>query len=222
VPLPEGRRALGCHWVFDVKYHSDGTVDRFKARLVVQGNTQLYGIDYQEVFAPVARYESMRLLLALSTVLDLHLHQMDVSTAFLNGVLRESIYMRQPMGFHNGSKLVCKLEKSLYGLKQAPRIWYEVINSFLNDLGFSRCKKDHCLYLKRWEVEGVPHTLIVCVYVDDLTIADSHLSSINDLKAKLSAKFTMKDLGELHYLLKMEIQRDRERVCRNKSTFRTF
>ncbi|OWZ08421.1 Gag-pol Polyprotein [Phytophthora megakarya] len=226
------RRALGSHWLFDVKYKADGTVDRFEVRLVVQGNTQLYGIDYREVFAPVARYESLRLLLALATIQGLYLHQKDVSiaflngvlnerlylhqkdvsTAFLNGVLNESIYMRQPLGFRSENRtLVCKLQKSLYGLKQAPRIWYEVVSAFLKVLGFVRCKKEHCLYIKRWEVNGVKHLPFVCVYVDDLTIAGSHLGSINDLKAKLSEKFTMKDLGELHYLLKMEIKRNLEK-----------
>ncbi|GMF17505.1 unnamed protein product [Phytophthora fragariaefolia] len=112
---------------------------------------QLHGIDYQEVFAPVARYGSLWLLLALSTVLGLHLHQMDVSTAFLNDILSESIYTKQSLGFRNESGLVCKLQKSLFGLKHPPLIWYEVINAFLKDLGFLRCKKEHILYLKRWE-----------------------------------------------------------------------
>ncbi|POM64465.1 Integrase catalytic core protein [Phytophthora palmivora] len=140
--LIKNNTALGCHWIFDVKYKADGSVDRYKARLVVQGSTQSYGIDYQEVFAPVARYESLRLLLALSTILGFYLHQMDVSTAFLNGRLSESIYMRQPIGFRSGSgKLVCKLKKSLYGLKQAPRIWYEVLNAFLKKLVFLYARK---------------------------------------------------------------------------------
>ncbi|POM64501.1 Uncharacterized protein PHPALM_19960 [Phytophthora palmivora] len=147
------------------------------------GSTQLYGIDYQEVFVPVAQYESLRLLLALPTILGFYLHKVDVSTAFLNGHLSDSIYMRQLIGFRSRSgKLVCKLKKSLYGLKQAPRIW--------------------------WEVKGVMHILIICVYIDDLTIAGSHLCDINDLKDKLSGEFTMKNLGELHYLLKLEIKRD--------------
>ncbi|GMF21325.1 unnamed protein product [Phytophthora fragariaefolia] len=121
VPLPKGRTVLGCHWAFDVKYNPDGTIDRFKARLVVRGNTQIYGIDYDEIFSPVARYESLRLFLALATIQDLYVHQMDVSTAFLNGTLFEDIYMQQPHGFrHGNASTVCKLKKSLYGLKQAP------------------------------------------------------------------------------------------------------
>jgi hypothetical protein len=115
VPLPKDRKLLGCHWVFDVKYNSDGTVERFKARLVVRGNTQIYGVDYTEIFSPVARYEPLRLLLAIATIQDLHVHQMDVSTVFLNGSLREEIYMQQPHGFRHGiAGLVCKLLKSLY------------------------------------------------------------------------------------------------------------
>jgi hypothetical protein len=137
VTLPPGRKALGCHWVFDIKYKADGSVERFKARLVVQGNTQQYGVDYQDIFSPVARYESLRLLLAISTVMDFYIHQMDVSTAFLNGLLDIEIYMRQPPGFGDGiADRVCKLRKSLYGLKQAPRIWYGVLNEFLTEISF--------------------------------------------------------------------------------------
>lgn len=114
---------------------------------MVRGNTQTYGVDFEEIFSPVARYESLRLLLAISTIKDLHVHQMDVSTAFLNGSLCEDIYMQQPHGFRHGDKSnVCKLKKSLYGLKQAPRIWYALLNKFLVSIGFCRCKKEQCWY----------------------------------------------------------------------------
>uniref|UniRef100_H3G7R0 Reverse transcriptase Ty1/copia-type domain-containing protein n=1 Tax=Phytophthora ramorum TaxID=164328 RepID=H3G7R0_PHYRM len=169
VHLPKGRKILGCHWVFDVKYNPDGTVERFKARLVVRGNTQIHGVDFDEIFSPVARYESLRLLLAIATIKDFHVHQMDVSTAFLNGSLFEEIYMQQPHGFRHGdASRVCKLKKSLYGLKQAPRIWYALLNKFLVSIGFCRCKKEYCLYRQKWEVNGVTHVVLICVYVDDI------------------------------------------------------
>ena len=209
---PKGRKVLGSHWLLDVKYHASGAVDRFKARLVVQGNNQQPGIDFGEIFAPVARYESLRLVLAIATIKDYYIHQMDVSTAFLNGELDIDIYMRQPQGFKKRGKehLVCKLKKSLYGLKQAPRIWYQLLHQFLLSNKFSRCYKEYCIYSKKWEINGVIETVIICVYVDDLTIAGSRLSAVNKVKEILSKRFKMKDLGDIHYMLKMEIKRDRK------------
>ena len=119
VKLPEGRRAIGCKWVFRVKYDSNGQVERFKGRLVAQGYSQKYGIDYDETFSPVARFSSIRTLLAFAVEMGMQIHQMDVVTAFLNGNLKEEIYMQQPSGYMQPDKneLVCKLKKSLYGLK---------------------------------------------------------------------------------------------------------
>ncbi|POM63921.1 Hypothetical protein PHPALM_20621, partial [Phytophthora palmivora] len=135
---------------------------------------------------------------------------MDVSTAFLNGSLFEDIYMQQPHGFRYGDvSSVCNLEKSLYGLKQAPRIWYALLNKFLVSIEFCRCKKEYCLYRQKWEVNGVTHIVLICVYVDDITIAASSMILMQKVKTQLASRFTMKDLGDIHYLLKMEIKRDR-------------
>ncbi|POM64406.1 LOW QUALITY PROTEIN: Integrase catalytic core protein [Phytophthora palmivora] len=196
VTLPKGRKRLGCHWVFDVKYHPDGTVERFKARLFVRGNTQTQGVDFNEIFSPVARYESLRLLLAIATIRDLHVHEMDVSTAFLNGSLFEGIYMQQPHGLG-----MCKLKKSLYGPKQAPRIWYALLSKFLVSVGFAGAKRS--------TVNGVTHIVLICVYVDDITIAASSMIFMQKVKAQLASRFTMKDLRDIHYILKVEIKRDR-------------
>uniref|UniRef100_H3G7X0 Reverse transcriptase Ty1/copia-type domain-containing protein n=1 Tax=Phytophthora ramorum TaxID=164328 RepID=H3G7X0_PHYRM len=123
--LPKGRRALQCRWVFVVNYKGDGTIDRYKARLVIKGFLLKYGIDYDEIFSPVIRMEVLRLLLTIAVLLELEIHQMDVETAFLNGFLDKEIYMEQPEDFATRGKenVVCKLLKSLYGLKQAHRIW---------------------------------------------------------------------------------------------------
>lgn len=135
VPLPPNRKALPCHWVFNIKYHSNGAVERFKARLVAQGCHQEFGVDCDDVYAPVARFESLRLVLAIGVIKDWHIHQMDVHTAFLNGTMPKEtrIYMRQPPGYVDTGRenLVCELRKSIYGLKQAPRIWYLMLHEFL-------------------------------------------------------------------------------------------
>ena len=153
VPLPAGRRAVGCKWVLKLKRKADGSIDRFKARLVAKGFLQKEGLDYTETFAPVARMPSLRALLAIAAARDLEVHQMDVRTAFLNGELEEDIYMEQPQGFiapGSEAKLVYKLHRSLYGLKQAGRAWYKKIDSdSLSELGLKPTMSDNCIYVLR-------------------------------------------------------------------------
>ena len=124
VPLPKERKAIGCRWVFRVKENQDGIIERYKARLVAKGFSQKYGIDYEETFAPVAKFTSIRIVLSMAAKYGLTLHQMDVKTAFLNGILDEEIYMQQPEGYisNDSPNHVCKLKRSLYGLKQSPRM----------------------------------------------------------------------------------------------------
>ena len=127
VPLPKGRKPVGSKWVFKIKEKADGSIERYKARIVAQGFSQKPHLDYTETFAPVAKFASLRSILAISAIEDLELHHMDVSSAFLNGDLDEEIYMSQPEGFVQPGQehLVCRLRKSLYGLKQSPRQWYQ-------------------------------------------------------------------------------------------------
>ena len=204
--LPPNRKALPCKWVFNIKYNSDGSVEKYKARLVIKGFKQVFGVDYDETFAPVARYESLKIVLAMATILDMEVHQMDVCTAFLNGELLEEIYMVEPEGHDTGPKNVCKLLKSLYGLKQAGRIWYQLLHAFLVKNGFTRCHKEYCIYIQK--DNGA--TTIIVVYVDDLTIASTNIERVNLIKKTLSERFEMKDLGEIDYLLKIKIVRDRK------------
>ena len=208
VPPPKGRRVLRNMWLFSVKENANGSIERYKARLVVMGNDQKYGYDYQETFAPVVRYESLRLMLALAAKYDFVVHQMDVKTAFLNGEIDADIYMKQPQGYREvgeRSHYVCKVLRSLYGLKQAPRIWYVLMTNFLMELGFVRTKKDYCLFFKRGENGKLAY---ICLYVDDLTILGSQLALVSLIKSDLAKEFIMTDLGPIHFILKMEIKRN--------------
>lgn len=207
VPAPPRRKILKNRWVWVVKYTAQGEIDRFKARLVIKGFQQRYGIDYHEIFAPVIRMEVLRLLFAIAATLDYEIHQMDVKTAFLNGNLDEEIYMEQPEGFiEPGSEhLVCKLRKSLYGLKQAPRVWYQTLTRFMEESGFHRITKDHCVFVGT--LDG--RTCYVAIYVDDLLISAPLLSLVDHIKSLLKHRFQMTDLGEAHHLLGWSIERDR-------------
>jgi hypothetical protein len=139
VPLPPGRRALSCKWVFKRKLNANGTVERYKARLVIRGFEQLAGVDFFAVFAPVARRSTVRLFFSVVASRDLECHAIDVSNAFVQSELSENdLYMQQPPGFNDGSGMVCHLHKSLYGLKQAPRLWHQLLAQFLLDYGFVR------------------------------------------------------------------------------------
>lgn len=163
VKLPEGRKLVGSKWVFKVKIGADGVAERHKARLIAQGFSQRFGIDYDETFCPVVRPESVRAVIALAAKYELKLHHMDVTTAFLNGVLEEEVFMKQPEGFVEKGKehLVCRLKKSIYGLKQSLRCWNTILDKQLKHMGLMQSNADPCLYTN---TEGVK--VIVAVYVD--------------------------------------------------------
>ena len=166
--LPKGKKKVGSKWVYKVKTGADGSVERYKARLVAQGYTQKFGTDYDETFSPVVRMESLRALLALSVQFGLQLHQVDVTTAFLNGELEEEVYMQQPKGFSREGEehLVCKLKKSIYGLKQSPRCWNTALEKQLKEMGFIQSTSDPCIY-----VDAGGDTFFIGVYVGDIVLA---------------------------------------------------
>lgn len=195
-------KPLKTKWVFRIKPNEDGKPSKYKARLVVKGFLQKYGIDYEETFAPVAKLTTIRIVLAVGVQTGLFFHQMDVKTAFLHGDLREEIYMDIPEGLTASSNMVCKLNKSLYGLKQSPRCWNEKINTVLIQLGYVRSKHDYCLYIK----ENKKDVMYIVLYVDDLLIAGKSLPDITKLKKKLSEKFEMTDCGELKHFLGIKIK----------------
>ena len=205
VPRPRNRNVVTCKWIFKVKRGQNGEIVRLKARLVARGFSQVYGMDYWDTFAPVAKLSSLRLLLAIAAHEDLEIHQMDVVTAFLASDIDEEIYMEQPEGFEVGEagELVCKLGKGLYGLKQAARLWNRRIRDFLKSMGFTQMQSDHCVYINK--DSGV----ILALWIDDIIMFSSTLTAITTVKNQLRAEFEMKDLGELQYFLGMHVTRDR-------------
>ncbi|GJQ92982.1 retrovirus-related pol polyprotein from transposon TNT 1-94 [Tanacetum coccineum] len=210
VQLPERRKVVGCKWVFKMKTGLPGSnIVRFKARLVAKGYSQKEGIDYNEIFSPVVRHTSIRVLLSLVAHHDLELEQLDVKTAFLHGDLEEEIYMSQPEGFVVQGKedYVCKLRKSLYGLKQSPRQWYKRFDSFMVKHGFSRSAYDCCVYHKKAPSGSLIYLLL---YVDDMLVATKDMEEVKKLKILLNTEFDMKDLGAARKILGMEIIRDRK------------
>ncbi|KAH9668238.1 hypothetical protein KPL70_021339 [Citrus sinensis] len=210
VVKPSNRRVVGCKWIYKVKEGLTQTEPRrFKARLVAKGYTQKEGVDFQEVFSPVVRHASIRVILALTAVEDMELDQLDVKTAFLHGRLQEEIFMSQPEGYEDPKKknCVCLLKKSLYGLKQSPRQWYLRFNEFMVSNGFMRCNYDCCVYFKKINTSVYVYLLL---YVDDMLLASKDREVIEELKLLLNSEFEMKDLGQAKKILGVEIRRNRK------------
>ena len=187
------------------KYHPDGSIDKYKAKLVAKGFTQKPNIDYFDTFALVARISSIRVLLALAATHKLVIHQMDVKNTFLNGDLEEEIYMTQPQGYvvPGQENKVCKILKSLYGLKQAPKQWHEKLDSVLLSDGFLPNDVDKCVYSKFENGECV----IICQYVDDMLIFVTCIDIVSITKLFLGSNFEMKDMGEANVILGVRIIR---------------
>ncbi|CAL5417495.1 unnamed protein product [Camellia sinensis] len=209
VKLPQGRKALQNKWVFKLKKDGSGKLVKYKARLVVKGFGQKKGIDFDEIFSPVVKMTSIRVVLGLAASLNLELEQMDVKTAFLHGDLKEEIYMEQPEGFEVKGKenSVCRLKKSLYGLKQAPRQWYKKFDSFMVGHEYKRTAADQCVYVRTFPGGNF---IILLLYVDDMLIVGQDATTIRSLKTELLQSFDMKDLGPAQQILGMNIVRDRK------------
>ena len=216
--LPQDSNPIGVKWVYKTKRDAKGVVERHKARLVVKGYKQKYGIDYEEVFAPVARLETVRLLISLAAQRRWKMHQMDVKSAFLNGKLEEEVYVEQPPGFiiKGQEKKVYKLKKALYGLKQAPRAWNSRIDNYFMQQGFMRCPDEHSLYAK---ANSHGEVLFVCLYVDDLMFTGSSHSMIQDFKLSMKKEFEMTDLGLMKYFLGIEMQQGEDGIFISQSKY---
>ena len=204
--LPPGKNTVSCKWIFSIKQKARGSVDRYKARLVAKGFTQLYGIDYHETFAPVAKLNTVRVLLSITINQDWPLFQLDVKNTFLNGDLIEEVYMDIPAGFETKDTQgkVCKLRKALYGLKQSPRACFDRFTKVLKPDGYSQTQVDHTLFIKHFT--GGRITILI-VYVDDIVLTGNHEGEMSRLKMLLSQEFEIKDLGHLKYFLGMEMAR---------------
>jgi hypothetical protein len=216
VPRLKDKYVVSSRWLFKIKHVADGSIEKYKSRFVTRGFSQKEGIDYEETFAPVARYTSIRTIIALSAKMKWKLHQMDVKTAFLNSVIEEEVYIEQPQGFEveDRKSHLCRLKKDLYGLKQAPRAWYGHIDSFFTSLGFTNSKANSNLYFKIMNNEP----LILLLYVDDLFLTGEE-KLIVECKRRLASEFEMKDLGLMHYFLGLEVWQSPERIFLNQGKY---
>ena len=214
---PPNCRPIGLKWIFKLKKNPKGTIIKHKARLVVKGYSQRKGVDYDEIYAPVVRFETIRLLIALAALKDWQIHHLDVKSAFLNGEIKEVVYVKQPEGFLVKGKegWVLRLKKALYGLKQAPRAWYFKLHSCLHSLGFIKSAYEQSLYLKR----SIDAILIVGVYVDDLIVTGSSLAVIEDFKAKMAREFDMSNLGSLSSYLGIEVKQGKDFIFLSQTAY---
>ena len=215
--LPQGFKALGCRWICKRKLNIDGSTDKYKCRLVVQGFRQKEGLDFFDTYSPVTRITSIRMLIAIAALRNLEIHQMDVKTAFLNGDLEEEIYMKQPEGLvvPGQEHKVCRLVKSLYGLKQAPKQWHEKFDNVMMSNGFSINECDKCIYFK-----NTPHGYVLLgLYVDDMLIIGSNKDMVSQTKNMLSSKFEMKDMGLADVILGIKIFRNSEGIILSQTHY---
>ncbi|GKC12394.1 putative ribonuclease H-like domain-containing protein [Tanacetum coccineum] len=204
VDLPYGKKAIGTKWVYRNKKDERGVVVRNKARLVAQGHRQEEGIDYDEVFAPVARIEAIRIFLAFASYMGFIVYQMDVKSAFLYGKIDEEVYVSQPPGFLDPKypQKVYKVVKALYGLHQAPRAWYATLSTFLLKNGYRRGTIDKTLFIKKDKHD----IILVQVYVDDIIFGSTKKSWCDEFEALMKSKFQMSSMGELTFFLGLQVK----------------
>ena len=204
VDSPEDTNVVGSRWVFRIKQDSSGKILKYRARLVAQGFTQMYGVDFQDTFAPVARLSSIRTVIALAASEDWELHQMDVKSAYLNSPIDTPVFMRLPPGYTQKGK-VAKVNRGLYGLRQSGNLWHKTLTSAFENLGLTRSAVDHGVFYSH-DNEG---TTIVCSSTDDFAIAATSISRMTKFKTNLGNHFEMSDLGELAWILGIKVDRDR-------------
>ncbi|CAE6075150.1 unnamed protein product [Arabidopsis arenosa] len=204
VPPTTAQNIITCKWIFTIKFYPDGSIERYKARLVARGFNQQYGLDYSETFSPVIKSTTVRIVLEVAVKRNWSIHQVDINNAFLQGTLKEEVYVSQPPGFIDKDRpqFVCRLKKALYGLKQAPRAWYQELKTYLLQAGFKNSLADTSLFIYQRGCD----VIYVLVYVDDIIIAGT-TSLVTAFNKSLAARFSLKDLGALSYFLGIEATR---------------
>ncbi|GKD94066.1 putative ribonuclease H-like domain-containing protein, partial [Tanacetum coccineum] len=210
VDLPYRKKAIGTKWVYRNKKDERGVVVRNKARLVAQGHRQEEGINYDEVFAPVARIEAIRIFLAFASYMGFIVYQMDVKSAFLYGKIDEEVYVSQPLGFIDPKypKKVYKVVKALYGLHQAPRAWYATLSTFLLKNGYRRGTIDKTLFIKKDKHD----IILVQVYVDDIIFGSTKKSWCDEFEALMKSRFQMSSMGELTFFLGLQVKQKEDGI----------
>ena len=214
----ENRQVVGGRWVYSTKTDNNNS-ERYKARYVAKGYLQVQDMNYSETFSPTAKMTSVRILMDLAVKENLMIHQMDVKNAYLHSDIDYDIHVQQPEGFRkydkNGVELVLKLNKSLYGLKQSGKMWNDLLNDFLCSIDFQQSQSDHCVYTKN--VNDIKTVIIV--WVDDLIIASSDLSCINEVKRSLCDRFKMKDFGVISNFLGIEFEVNNNSIKMHQTKF---
>ncbi|GJP67721.1 hypothetical protein CLOP_g24508 [Closterium sp. NIES-67] len=205
--LPPGKKAITSKMIYRHKYGPEGELTRYKSRLVARGFQQTKGKDYDEVFAPVGKGTTLRVLLAMAALLGWKIRQMDIVTAFLNGIILEEVYMKQREGLDDGSGRVCRLKKAIYGLKQAPRAWYHKLEEALLAGGFKKSECDPSLFLLQEKDE----ILMLLVYVDDILLFSASTALLDSAEQMLEMQFKCSKMGEVKYYLGMHVERDVEK-----------
>ena len=217
LPKTTGKKrphVISCKWVFAYKVGKDGYLVQFKARLVARGFTQKRGVHFDKVFSPVVKIQSVRLLTAAAFASGFYMHQFDVDVAYLNGEMDFVNYMAMPPGFEklgpNGEQVVCKLVKGLYGTRQAGRMWYQNLIQYLKEIGFSMIESDKCVMVLKGAVSSNGAPALIAIYVDDCIVMSPSMELITELKSRFHQKYSIKDLGDAKWMLKIQIERMRE------------
>jgi len=196
--IPKDKNVISCRWVFTYKKDDKGKINKYKARLVARGFSQILGIDYRETFSPTLKQDSLRIITALAVYYNFNIYQLDIKAAYLNADLEEELYMDIPQGDKNYNNGFWKLNKAIYGLKQAGRMWNFKINDTLLELGFNRCKSEPCVYIKKDRNNNI--ICILAIYVDDILIAGKN-KEINKIREEIKSKFELSDIGEIDFII---------------------
>ncbi|KAF3650885.1 hypothetical protein FXO37_18258 [Capsicum annuum] len=217
VPPDPTKNIVSCKWLFRIKRKANGFIDRYKARLVAKGFTQRPDIDFHKTFSPVVKPTTVSIIVSVALRHNWTLRQLDVNNAFLQGNLDEEVYMAQPPGFTNDDKPthICRLRKAIYGLKQAPWAWYNALTGYLSSIGFIKTKSEASLL----DRQGLGDTMFILVYVDDIIVTGSNTFQVDQVITSLASKFSVKDLGNLHYFLGVEVIRSSDGLILTQANY---